>query len=148
MALTPSPVSLVTRLPRSQVIHGTQDTMGRRASRPRLELLEERTLLSTWTVTDNSDNPTDPGSLRYAILDEPSGTTINFASTVTSPITLMNGALYIPTNLDIEGPGASSLTIDGNYFSGVFGFSSGVTETIAGLSRSHMAAAVPPAAAS
>jgi hypothetical protein len=50
-------------------------------------------LLTTWTVTDNSDNPGDTGSLRYAIDNAPSGTTIDFAPSVANPITLMNGAL-------------------------------------------------------
>ncbi len=106
---------------------------------PRLQLLEDRTLLSTFTVTDNSDNPTDPGSLRYAILHEPSGTTINFASTLTSPITLTNGVLDITTNLDIEGPGAGKLTISGNknvlrnLIGGVFEVAGGVSATIGGL---------------
>ena len=78
------------------------------SSRPQLESLEQRALLSTtWMVTDNSDSPTDVGSLRYAVNNEPSGTTISFASSVTSPIALSNGALNITTNLDIEGPGAS-----------------------------------------
>ncbi len=56
------------------------DAARRRLPRPSFDRLEERTLLSTWTVTDNSDNPTDIGSLRYAIQSEPSGTTITFAA--------------------------------------------------------------------
>ena len=109
------------------------DAAQRRSARPRLELLEGRTLLSTWTVTDNSDNPTDPGSLRYAILNEPDGTTINFAPTVGSMITLTNGTLNLTTNLDIEGPSGYSLGINGNANSTVFGIASGKTVTIAGL---------------
>ena len=107
------------------------------SARPRFDHLEERTLLSTWTVTDNSDSPTDTGSLRYAILNEPSGTTINFAPSVTSPITLTHGALDITTDLDIEGPGAESLTVAGNHQSAVFKIGSGVTATIAGLTIAH-----------
>jgi predicted outer membrane repeat protein len=94
-------------------------------------------LLSTWTVTDSTDDPADTGSLRYAILNAPSGTTINFAATVAAtvkgPIALTHGALNITTNLDIEGPGAGRLTIDGNKASTVFIVSRGVTATIAGL---------------
>ena len=86
-----------------------------------------------WTVSDNSDNPTDKGSLRYAILNEPSGTVINFASTVESPIVLTNGTLAINTNLDIEGPGAGLLTIDGNKASSVISVAAGVTATFVGL---------------
>ncbi len=90
-------------------------------------------MLSTWTVTDNRDNPTDPGSLRYAILHEPSGTTINFAPSVSKTITLTHGVLDLKKNLDIEGPGAMRLTIDGNGASQVFFVAQSVTATIAGL---------------
>ena len=109
------------------------DAARRRLPRPSFDRLEERTLLSTWTVTDNSDNPTDTGSLRYAILSEPSGTTITFAPNVTGPITLTHGALNIATNLDIEGPGADLLTVDANDQSAVFTTRSGVIATLAGL---------------
>ena len=102
-----------------------------------LEFLEERTLLSVFTVTDNSDSPTDTGSLRYAINNEPSGTTIDFASNVTGTITLTNGALNIATNLDVEGPGSGVLTISGNYANTVVDVGSGVTAMIAGLTISH-----------
>ncbi len=46
-----------------------------------LERLEERTLLSTFTVTDNSDNANDPGSIRFAIdhLSADGNNTISFA---------------------------------------------------------------------
>ncbi len=67
-------------------------------------------MLSVCTVTDNSDSPTDTGSLRYAINNAPSGTTIEFARSVTN-ISLSNGELDITTNLDIQGPGSSKLTI-------------------------------------
>src|SRR5690348_2725105 len=50
-------------------------------SRPRLEWMEDRTLLSTFTVTNTGDS--DPGSLRQAILDSNADTgqanTIDFA---------------------------------------------------------------------
>ena len=52
-----------------------------RRSRPRLEWMEDRTLLSTFTVTDTADS--GPGSLRQAILDSNAATagsdTIDFA---------------------------------------------------------------------
>ena len=71
---------------------------------PALLELEERRLLSTFIVTDNSDVPTDTGSLRYGVNNEPSGTTIQFASNVTGTITLTNGSLNITKNFDIQGP--------------------------------------------
>ena len=98
-------------------------------------------MLSTFTVTDNSDNPTDKGSLRYAIMNEPSGTVINFASNVKSPILLTNGALAINTNLDIEGPGAGLLSIDGNKASSVISVATGVTASFAGLTIANGSAA-------
>ncbi len=102
------------------------------------EILEDRALLSSiFTVTDNSDSPTDTGSLRYAINNATSGSTIEFASSVTSPITLANGVLTIGTNLDIEGPGANNLTITGNNTSGIFSVASGTTATIAGLTLTN-----------
>ena len=115
-----------------QVKIGSRDRRrGPRAPRvrrtPRLEPLEERTLLSVWTVTDNSDNPTDTGSLRYAINNAPSGTTIEFAKSVKS-ITLINGELEITTSLDIAGPGSTKLTISGGDPSRVFDVLSGVRD--------------------
>jgi hypothetical protein len=109
----------------------------RHVFRPRVQLLEARTLLSTFTVTNNSDSATNTGSLRYAILHEPSGTTIDFAKSVTGPITLTNGVLDITTNLNIEGPGAGSLMISGQNKFEVFNVASGVTATIAGLTIAH-----------
>jgi hypothetical protein len=110
------------------------DGARRRLPRPAFDRLEERTLLSTWTVTDNSDNPTDTGSLRYAILNEPDGTTINFASTVGKSIMLAGSTLNITTNLHIEGP-AGGLTINGNANgTSVFGIAAGKTVEMANLS--------------
>jgi hypothetical protein len=109
----------------------------RQVFRPRLQLLEGRTLLSTFTVTNNSDSPTNTGSLRYAILHEPGGTTIDFARSVTGPITLTNGVLDITTDLNIEGPGARSLMISGQNKSEIFNVASGVNATIEGLTIAH-----------
>jgi hypothetical protein len=62
-------------------------------------------------VTTNADS--GAGSLRQAIADACPGSTITFAKTVVSPITLAS-ELSIDENLTIQGPGASSLTISGN----------------------------------
>ena len=48
-------------------------------------------------------------------------------------ITLTSGPLNVNKSLDIEGPGASHLTISGNSASRVFDISNGATVTIAGL---------------
>jgi hypothetical protein len=109
---------------------------GRRSARPRLEFLEPRNLLSSsWTVTDNSDSPTDTRSLRYAIQNAPDGATIEFSPSVINPVLLTNGTLNITRNLEIEGAG--SLMIDGNNASTVFSVSSGVTATITGLTIAY-----------
>lgn len=69
------------------------------------------------TVTDNSDDPTDPGSLRSCINGAISGETISFSSTLSGQtITLnpANGPLTIyQTNLNIQGSSQVPLTISG-----------------------------------
>jgi hypothetical protein len=106
---------------------------GGRSSRPSLEFLEDRTLLSsTWIVSNINDSGL--GSLRTEIKDAGSGDTIAFASGVSGTITLANGTLNINKNLDIEGPGAGVLTIgSGGNSGGVFNVDPDLTATIAGL---------------
>jgi hypothetical protein len=94
-----------------------------RGSRRRLlvEPLEERALLSTWIVNSLGDSGTGSGSsgdLRYCLTQANQTTgdnTINFS--VTGTITL-DSALPSLNNatglLDIEGPGAASLTVARN----------------------------------
>ena len=68
----------------------------RQSFAPRLESLEDRTLLSTLTVLNNHDN--GPGSLRAAIAAAGSGDTIQFSSAVKGQtITLTSGELAITT---------------------------------------------------
>jgi len=61
---------------------------GRWSSRPRLEVLEDQTLLNTDIVTNTNDH--GPGSLRATISSASPGDTIAFASGVTGTITLTN----------------------------------------------------------
>ncbi len=103
----------------------------RRRLRPGLLELEARRLLST--VTDTSDNPNDTGSLRYAVDQATSGTTIQFAPNVTGTITLTNGTLDINKSLNIIGPGAGTLAISGNNNRRVFKVEANVTASISGL---------------
>lgn len=102
---------------------------------PRLEVLEDRTVPSTLTVTNNLDTGVaGDGSLRGEIAAAQSGDTINFAPNLAGQtITLTNGELAINNNLDIEGLGANQLTVSGNNASRIFDISSGVTATIAGM---------------
>src|SRR6516164_9626886 len=100
--------------------------------RPRLEGLEERTVLSTLTVLNTLDK--GAGSLRDTITSAKSGDAIVFAPSLDGQtITLTSGELAINKSLDIEGPGASLLAISGNDTFRVFDVGQGLTVTIAGL---------------
>jgi hypothetical protein len=103
---------------------------------PRLEVLEDRTVPSTLTVTNNLDKGS--GSLRDAITNAKSGDTIVFAPSLNGQtITLTSDQLAINNSLDIEGPGASLLAISGNDTNRVFNINEGLTVTIAGLTITH-----------
>jgi hypothetical protein len=109
--------------------------------RPRLEVLEERRVLSTPTVTSDLDNPTTvnpgDGTLRGEIAAAQSGDTIVFAPTLNGPTIALGGGVWsqleINQNLTIQGPGAGILTIYGNSLSGVFKVDAGANVTISGL---------------
>jgi hypothetical protein len=99
---------------------------------PRLLVLEDRTLPSTFTVMNNLDS--SDGSLRAAIAAAQGGDQIVFDPSLRGQtITLTSGELAISKSLDIEGLGADQLTISGNHASRIFNISGGVTVTIAGL---------------
>ena len=70
-------------------------------------------------------------TLREAIAYASSGATITFD--VTGTITLAGGQLLIQKDLTINGPGATSLTVDGNSASRVITVAPGYTVAISGL---------------
>ena len=77
---------------------------------PYLEFLEDRTVLSTFTVMNLADSGS--GSLRQAILDAnatPGDDTITFE--VTGTVNLSSALPNLSSNIDLQGPGASSLTV-------------------------------------
>src|SRR4051812_46536986 len=89
-----------------------------------LESLEDRSLLSTFTVLNTADS--GGGSLRQAIVDANAnlgGDTIQFASGVTGTITLTSGELAITDLVDLQGPGSGVVTVSGNNVSRVFNVS-------------------------
>jgi hypothetical protein len=83
----------------------------RRSFVPSLEMLESRTVPSTFTVLNSFDS--GAGSLRQAVLDANANAgqdTIAFAKTV-HQITLTSGELTITDSLNLQGPGANKLAI-------------------------------------
>jgi hypothetical protein len=98
-----------------------------RHSRPRLEALEVRNLLSTWVVdrlTDDSSGDGLGGSgqvgdLRFCLTGATDGDTITFAANVTGTINLTAALPDVSHNLNIQGPGAALLAVrrasGGNY---------------------------------
>src|SRR6266542_354714 len=100
---------------------------------PRLECLEDRTVPSTFTVTNTND--TGGGSLRQAVLDANAlagPDVIDFAlAPADHTIALSGGELAITDSLAINGPGADQLTVSGSGLSRVLSVSntgSSVTE--------------------
>jgi hypothetical protein len=126
--------------------------------RPRLEALEERTLLSAYLVTTTADG--GAGSLRdavtqvnadtsYALYASPSNPNvdeIDFNITAASDtgggynpatgratITLGGGELLLTNGVIINGPGTSLLAISGNAKSRVFEVAPAATATLSGV---------------
>ena len=97
-----------------------------------IECLEQRTALSTLTVTSALDQRA--GSLRDTITKAKSGDTIVFAPSLDGQtITLTSDQLTINNSLDIKGPGANLLTISGNGTNRIFDINEGLNVAIDGL---------------
>src|SRR5437588_5473489 len=74
--------------------------------RPRLEILEDRCLPSTLTVTRSDDGLAEKGTLRYAIAHAASGDTIRLGADLSNkPIMLTSGELLLDKDLIIKGLG-------------------------------------------
>ncbi len=127
--------------PRGMLTRSLRISSIRRPSRVRLvvETLEPRVVLSSFTVTDNSDSALDTGSLRNAILQADASTdptnTITIDSTLAGgqTITLTAPLPQIKGNVTINGPGASVVSVSGNQAYQVFNIASGASVTISGL---------------
>jgi hypothetical protein len=123
--------------------HATKDPQRPRSFRPHLDILEDRTLPSTFTVTNLLDS--GPGSLRAAVAAanaNPGADVINVATTGT--IALTSGELDITDSLTINGPGLNSLTVSGNHVSRVFGLAANPTVSIADLTVANGATSGSP----
>jgi hypothetical protein len=118
---------------------GHERTMpGRRRLRPDLSLLEDRNLLSTFTVT-NVDNA-GPGSFRWAIT-ETNKTAINFSANFSNTKQVIRLDSALPTladasNTAIQGPGANLLEISGQKKTHILVVSTGAQVEITGLTLS------------
>src|SRR6266487_2984546 len=86
---------------------------------------------TTLTVTSTADDGTTAGTLRSVLASATDGDTIDFS--VTGAITLTTGQLVVDKSVEILGPGANNLAIDGNAISRVFYIASGKTVSISGL---------------
>jgi hypothetical protein len=78
-------------------------------------VLSPAAFAATYTVGNTNDNGSS--SLRDAIAQanaNPGADTITFASNVSGTITLTSGSLHIYDSVDIQGPGAGTLTIAGS----------------------------------
>jgi hypothetical protein len=107
---------------------------------PRVECLEDRTVLSTLTVLNSADHGT--GSLRQALIDAHDTDTIGFAPNV-HKIVLTSGELDIAKNVSIVGPGANRLTVSGNDASRVLHIEGGATVDVSGLTIANGQASGP-----
>ncbi len=89
---------------------------------PRLEALEDRLAPAMFTVTSTADSGT--GSLRAAILSANGAPGANQVEFQLPPgpntIQLTSGVLQITGSLEIDGPGAGLLTVQGNNTAGIF----------------------------
>jgi hypothetical protein len=90
-------------------IHRSKRSVARRSALPYLDVLEDRSLLSTFTVTNLLD--CGPGSLRAGI--QSNYPTITFCQGLTGTISLTS-ELLINRCVTIVGPGASQISISGN----------------------------------
>src|SRR6516225_3206055 len=114
--------------------------IGRRADRrrhfvPRLLVLEDRTLPSTFMVSNLADS--GAGSLRQAVLDANANhdtDQIVFAPSLQGTIALSSGELNVTdNNLTVTGPGAGQIAVSGSHAGRVFDIGGGATVTITGL---------------
>jgi hypothetical protein len=117
------------RRPARTTIHAA----ARRSFLPRLDVLEDRTVPSTLTVTNLSDTgaPAD-GSLRGEIAAAAPGDTIQFAPNLSGTISLRS-QLEITKSLTVQGPGPDTLTLSGNPEIRVLWVAAGVTASVSGL---------------
>ncbi|WP_406694879.1 choice-of-anchor Q domain-containing protein [Singulisphaera sp. Ch08] len=124
-----------------RIAHSRARTRRRLRLRPDLMVLEDRTLLASFAVTNLQDSGT--GSLRDAIVlanASPGLDRIAFDDGLFNSgpqtITLTSGFLEIRDDLTLQGPGADWLTVSGNMSSQVFFVRGPAAATLSGLTIS------------
>src|SRR5262245_44753182 len=134
------PISLL-RYPKSGFPHQRRRRLERRQKTRfalRLDVLEDRTLPSTFSVLNLADS--GPDSLRDAVMaanTSPGADVIDFAPGLSGAIALTSGQLSITDDLTIDGPGADRLAVSGSDASRVFRIDSGVAVAIDDLTIKH-----------
>jgi hypothetical protein len=123
-----------------------------RAVRPLLEVLEDRALLSTYTVdalTDTGAGSGLTGDLRYCVTNATSGNdTITFAPGLSGTIQLQSALPDLNAGVAIQGPGATRLTMAGfSVNSPIFTVGSAASVQISGLTLADAGDAVENAGA-
>jgi hypothetical protein len=138
--------ALSTRSPRTPARLRQRSPEGGRHSRsfrPHLDVLEDRQLLSAYTVnalTDTGAGSGPAGDLRYCITNATSGNdTIAFS--VTGTINLETALPQLNTSVAIQGPGAGLLTVERDAASvtdfGIFVVGSAATVQISALTMAR-----------
>jgi hypothetical protein len=115
-----------------------------RSFHPLLDVLEDRTLLSTYTVTGLTDTGTGSGltgDLRYCIARATSGNdTITFAQGLTGTIKPESALPALNASVAIQGPGTAALTVENDPLEtasfDIFAVASTATVEISGLNIS------------
>src|SRR5262245_6357118 len=134
------PISLL-RYPKSGFPHQRRRRLERRQKTRfalRLDVLEDRTLPSTFSVLNLADS--GPDSLLDAVMaanTSPGADVIDFAPGLSGAIALTSGQLSITDDLTIDGPGADRLAVSGSDASRVFRIDSGVTADIDDVTITH-----------
>src|SRR5262249_20448405 len=115
-----------------------QERHRRRDFTPRLEVLEDRTVPSTFLVENLADS--GDGSLRQAVQGanaQPGPDEVRFADGLQGTIALGGVPLSITAHLTIAGPGAEQVAVSGTDTSRVFEIGTDVAAVLDGLTITH-----------